>query len=142
MQLVQWKKITKGQMECAFFSSVCYNKISQTRWLKPQTFISHNLEVGNSKIKTLTSLMSDESDLLGLQIAAFYTVPESHFVSSLLLRTLIISCGLYPVILSNPNFLPKASSLNTIMLGWRTSKYEFWKDTFSPQLHDCVSPKI
>lgn len=66
-------------MECAFFSSVCYNKISQTRWLKPQTFISHNLEVGNSKIKTLTSLMSDESDLLGLQIAAFYTVPESHF---------------------------------------------------------------
>ena len=66
-------------MECAFVSSVCYNKISQTRWLKLQTFISHNLEVGNSKIKTLTSLMSDETDLLGLQMTAFYMVPESCF---------------------------------------------------------------
>ena len=47
-------------MQCDFVSSVCYNKISQTGWLKPQTFISHNLEVGNSKIKMLTSLMAPE----------------------------------------------------------------------------------
>ena len=127
-------------MECVFVSSVCYNIISQTGWLNPQTFISHNLEVGNSKIKMLTSLMSDESDLLGLQRAAFYMAPERHFGFFSSSKDTIISWGLqlFHLIL----FLPKASSLNTITLGVRTSKYEFWKDTFCPQLDDCVSPKV
>ena len=118
-------------MERAFVSSVCCNKISQTGWLNPQTFIPPNLEVRNSKIKMLTSLMSDESDL-GKQVAAFSTVPERQFCFFSYSKDANHILGLYPVILSNPNFLPKTSSLNTITLWWRTSKYEFWKDTFSP----------
>ena len=111
-------------MERAFVSSVCCNKISQTGWLNPQTFIPPTLEVRNSKIKMLRSLMSDESDL-GMQVAAFSTVPERQFCFFSYSKDPNHILGLYPAILSNPNFLPKTSSLNTITLWWRTSKYEF-----------------
>lgn len=60
-----------SKLQIILVSLGCFNKMSQTMWLKQQKFIPIVLEARKSKIKVLGVLVLDEDSFRGWQMAIF-----------------------------------------------------------------------
>ena len=107
----------------------CYNyTIDQVTYKEQKLFLTV-LQAGKSKIKILADSVSDES---------FWFIDGCFHVSSSLDRRgeggalwgpfYIGTDVIYKVSTLWHNHFPKASHLNTLILGVRVSTYEFWGD--------------
>lgn len=121
--------VTDSDLDIVIDSSGCYKRSHRLNGLNKRHFFFTVLEAKNSEMKVLAYSVTSESPLPGLQTAIYLLCPrkaERHKglsgVSSYKGTTPIMRTPLMTS--SNPSYLPRAPSPNTITLRVRASTHD------------------